>query len=329
MNRMILPLENAYFYTYSKHGAMTSVMGTNPKAKMWAMYTFFMPIYTRYSKRKIQWYELRPCEKNTVWVNEWEMCPFINSVQSTTEDIANKGICQYLIDNLSSGRYIYIDLETSMIKGYHGRRGNHDLLISGVDQEDGFFVCNDYFDIHYESKLVPFEEINASFEAKRNREYRKNFNYSWKLIEDVIELEFEKADFYRKLYEVIHPNSFIYYAPDIDEEVLFTSGIETYKDMKRDLQIGKVDYDDTKFFCVIRDHLNTLDTLLAMYGFIRDEKLAERLVQIVEAMISLSIKYTIVKDKKIGRKIENLLDELYLSELKYISDIIKLEDRFW
>lgn len=321
-----LQLVDPFVKTYSKNAALTSILGIHYISKRWMIDKYSVPLYIRYLNKTFGWYELRKCDSSNIWINEWEICPFIESRRFCTSSIPPYDLVNYAIEKLCEGFYIYLDLNTENISKYKKKKGIHDLLISGYDLKNKYFFCSDYFDQYYNLEKIPFEEISYSFETKRVVENRKDYNFLWKYKCADVNWIKESKGIEKFLTDIICPKEIVGIDPLTNSKTFFYSGISTYRYIQEDLSKGVLSYGDVRIFSVIQEHIKILIEFLDLFSFTNRE-IIDDLHNIAELLLIYSLKYSLSKNKKnIEEKICVLLQKLYEIEKKYIWKILKKLD---
>lgn len=314
----LLPVSEPIISIYTKYASMTSILSVHDICHEWIYMNFLELIYIRDLVNKVFWYELRECDPDTVWTSEWEMCPYLETTQFKTSSIEYNGFIDYAIKNINQGKYIYLDLYAPVINNYHNKfKNNHDLLISGYDTFKGNFICSDYFDTKFSTQEVSFNEINNSFEKKREKESRADYNYLF-AYKNVTGKQYTGNDLMIKIEKTINSKSICCLEPQDKHKVYFYSGIKTYVWILEDLKQGYLYYDDVRIFSVIVEHVKALNYLVHHFNM-EIESYASKLTNIAEILVTLSLKYRFDQKEITKNKIENNLRLLYQNECNYLN----------
>lgn len=316
--RNLLPISEPIIFTYSKYASMTSILSVHKECYEWTYLNFLELIYIRDLVSHVFWYELRECNPDTVWTSEWEMCPYLESCQFETSSIGYNDFIEFATNNINQGNYIYLDLYAPAINNFHNKfRGNHDLLISGYDTLNKKFICSDYFDTTFSTQEISFDEINSSFEMKRVKEQRTDYNYLL-AYKNATGIRYTENDLFKKITKLISSKSICCLEPQDKHEVYFYSGIETYNWLLEDMKQGYLNYGDVRVFSIIKEHVRVLNILTQQFGM-EIESYASRLTNIAEILVNLSLKYCIDQKEQTKNKIENNLRLLYQYECSYLN----------
>lgn len=319
--RNILPLGEPYIKTYSKYASLTSVISLEADTKLWLYFQFLKPLYMRSVTQDVYWFELRSADKKTIWDFEWDLCPFIQSRHIMNNEIEKDGFVDFAINCIEEGSYIYLDIDSQYIAAYKKHYYLHDIFLIGYDEVRNAFLCSDYFNYKYEKKWISFEEINNAFEGKRIKErnyFRQDFNFLWSLERGNNYKQYSREDFKRKLLEIINPTIIHSVKPKRNCVSDFYSGLDAYKYLEVDLREGRLSYADVRLFSVIKEHVILLNGILNDYS-LKIDLYANKLEEISEILLKLSIKYGISKQENLKIKISTYINKIVDIEEEYIN----------
>lgn len=321
MEKKILTISSPFCDCYSKLGALSSILANSKLSYDWFLINYMQLLFTGIDEDGWVWLEL--CGDffpNTGY--EWEYCPYINSVGIENQEISNGNIREFLISNLCDNKYIYCNIDRFYIKEYRYSQEHllHDLLILGFDYQKKSYLCADYFDVKYEIKGIPFEEIENAFRGKFcfKENDRIPQTFLWEYVCEKHGDEEKHTDHLKKSLITLRESKEFVFGDKANIERSF-KGFGHYA---YDLIIEKILSDifpswDVRPFYAIRDHLKIMIELAARYDIHYD---VSELVRFSNLICVLGLKR--VKTKKVENRLCSLINDIKEEECRYIDHLL-------
>lgn len=247
--------------------------------------------------------------------NLWEICPYLYVNQIEKDMIIEKGFVPSIIDFIDKDRYSYFYVNREKIEAYHSKIGSHDIFVYGYNLQEKTFYVSDFFYTKYESKAIPFEQLESGFVhstqhpqavldqfitltnhlpeylKRRLNEYEKRIgldNYRNIIIDRIIE------------YLGYHWNSNYMYK---DSDIVY--GIKVYDAFIEAFSINKTfNYNIVNALSALKDHKIVMFEISKSYNLstcIID--MWSQIIVKIKKIIMKYIKYNFIEDEKKKREI--------------------------
>lgn len=258
-----------------------------------------------------------------------------------------------VIDNCLKNDYkVLYNIDTYYVRDYityHEQHLIHPIFIFDRKEEEGLYVCRDYFDFMlYSEKLIHSDDLDKAFiESYITKEYYYNcVIMGFKLEENnrnnfdglVDNKRINVTKIISLLKEFLDGSNFIQYEYDsyLRNVVHLYKGIHVFDSAKLELETY-INNPDVNFACkklkflehhifMMKERLNVLEKI---YKFDKDMtllKLNEKILRDMETLTFSAIKFSITKNISEMNKLICLLESIKLTYRGLISDLIdKLE----
>lgn len=329
-----LPFEMPPITSYPSHAFPLSVLSTTNEYLPW-LYSNYIQVYYDPDKILFDFYMVDAL--NDLY------CPFL-SIKQVPRDLVNKcspkGICNFLIDCINLGYYIFIFLDEYYIRSsmaYNKVHFDHMILIYGYNREKKYFNVSGFFkNWKYHTSTASFNEIKMAY---YNLQKPQAWNQELRLLRlnseipkyvfDIRRIKNYLNDYLNSTNNYDH-NS-VYYDPVPVNRIYglkTIEGLTNYIDFLKQYGQDNIEI-SIKTFHVLYDHkklmLKRIQYLIDQ-GFLKNGKYIYnkylKCTHIACKIRNVMIKYDIIRDSRILERIDEYLKKLYLLEKQSLGELL-------
>ncbi|AJS57217.1 hypothetical protein [Paenibacillus sp. IHBB 10380] len=158
-----LPMFNPTIQTYPKHAHITSILAKHNNFNEWLFNNHIQIFCLTYNGETNHDTYLDTYEPlHRVYYPLLEM-------QSMSKDLLkanNIDTCDFIVNCINSGYYIYLSVDTYYIPTYSSKEhSTHDLFLFGYDSDRKVFHAADFFNSHYTHEDIGFDSMKLAVES--------------------------------------------------------------------------------------------------------------------------------------------------------------------
>lgn len=279
-----LSLGNPILKCYQKGRFITMMLSQLKNTLPWIYYSN-MQICCHKLNEKREPFVIDVCNSVAPFLTkEWDACPYIHDNSYSLERINEKyrSITEYIIECINHQEYVHFCVNTDYIKAYskkkYRKNGMHDIFISGYDLQSKCVIAYDYFQIDYEKKYIPFNEIEDAtsnlYKCDGIDDYVGGIHSL--SLQEPSKFSLYSADciniknIVRKMYEIKNPessevNNLMKVRAEGDSINLF--GLKVYDEFVQYLSLEIIENQfDYRPFYVIKDHLQIIHNAIEYFS---------------------------------------------------------------
>lgn len=331
----VLPVYKTPISTYPHTSDMAAILWNNPKMYPWLMNCFI----------KVYGWHVEGMDYNMDYEDFYILdCPAIlyERINRRVLECGWKDIVKFVKEMIDIGYYVYLILDTARITVHDGTY-HHDLMIYGYDEEEKVFYAADCFKKgKYLFEKIPFNEFIDAFRYGKN-----DFENIFEFHDDIILLR-ENPDFSFGFYPSRVKASLKDYVEGIPGSYTFSRlklecpeeyghyvfGKDNYKIIHKHLEYG-INYGGVlphykqvfHLMYEMKDIMCERIRFMTDKGYIRngEEHLDnyDKLRKIALLCQNMILKYQIIEDKDILRRMEEKVQFIEKMEIKYMQNMIE------